>query len=111
MSVKVIKYRVRNNGKTFFPGDIIKDLTQNDEDLLVENGFCEYLEKESKRTIGETKDKENKKPLEKNQSGEEQEQEKNQGEEEHTTDDLNIKFNPDEYVQESQQSGKKQSRK
>lgn len=50
MTVRVLRYTV-NDGKTKYgPGDLIRDLSEDEEQRLVESGVCEAIPTESKKT-------------------------------------------------------------
>jgi hypothetical protein len=43
VAVKVIKFRVRAGGKTYFPGDLVPGLDPAVEAELIKDGFCEAV--------------------------------------------------------------------
>lgn len=72
MPVVVKKFRVRAREKTYFPGEIIFNLTKEEEKELVNAGYCEYVkESRSTKTDKKTKVNENEKKSKEQQEPEE----------------------------------------
>jgi len=108
--IRVVKFKVRTINKTYVQGDVITELSEEDEKKLVDSGFAEYLEviKELTEPEGneETKTEEGSKDkVETTEPEEPTEPTEPEGNEE-TLDSIKIDFDPNEYVKETKKSRK-----
>jgi len=102
LAIKVIKGHVRRNGLRYGMGEIITGLSENEESRIVSEGFAEYVLNVSELEESEVEESEKEEPSDNDTTKKplEEDTSENYGTAaEDNLDNIEIKFDPGEYVQ------------